>query len=101
VTLVVATCVVCEGGTVDPVYPGNIFPAEPRDPAIYFSSSRRVAGYLPIVVALSDVLEHVPRPVEILQKIRSWLAVDGWLPQPSGAEARSQTFAPPPSFPPQ
>ncbi len=31
------------------------------------------------MVTLSDVLEHVPRPVEILQKIRSWLAVDGWL----------------------
>jgi SAM-dependent methyltransferase len=34
---------------VDPVYPGTIAPAEPRDPALYFSSSRRVAGYLPIV----------------------------------------------------
>jgi SAM-dependent methyltransferase len=31
------------------VYPGTIAPAEPRDPAVYFSSSRRVAGYLPIV----------------------------------------------------
>ena len=48
-TLVTTVCVVCGGGTVDPVYPGTIPPTEPRDPAVYFSSSRRVAGYLPIV----------------------------------------------------
>jgi 2-polyprenyl-3-methyl-5-hydroxy-6-metoxy-1,4-benzoquinol methylase len=39
----------CGEGALDPVYPGTIPPAEPRDPAVYFSSSRRVAGYLPIV----------------------------------------------------
>jgi 2-polyprenyl-3-methyl-5-hydroxy-6-metoxy-1,4-benzoquinol methylase len=31
------------------------------------------------VVTLWDVLEHVPRPVELLERIRSWLALDGWL----------------------
>jgi 2-polyprenyl-3-methyl-5-hydroxy-6-metoxy-1,4-benzoquinol methylase len=49
VTLVPAVCVVCGGSGVDPVYPGTIPPADSRDPAVYFSSSRRVAGYLPIV----------------------------------------------------
>jgi len=49
VSLVTAVCAVCGGGTVNPVYPGTIPPAEPSDPAVYFSSSRRVAGYLPIV----------------------------------------------------
>lgn len=48
-TLVTAVCAVCGGETVDPIYPGTIAPAEPRDPAAYFSSSRRVAGYLSIV----------------------------------------------------
>lgn len=48
-TLVTAVCAVCGGGTVEPIYPGTIPLAEPRDPAVYFSSSRRVAGYLPIV----------------------------------------------------
>lgn len=48
-TLVTAVCAVCGEGTVKPVYPGTIAVAEPRDPALYFSSSRRVAGYLPIV----------------------------------------------------
>jgi 2-polyprenyl-3-methyl-5-hydroxy-6-metoxy-1,4-benzoquinol methylase len=48
-TLVAAICALCGGGAVDPVYPGTIPPAEPRDPALYYSSSRRVAGYLPIV----------------------------------------------------
>lgn len=48
-TLVPAVCVVCGGSGVDPVYPGTIPPEDPRDPAVYFSSSRRVAGYLPIV----------------------------------------------------
>lgn len=48
-TLVPTTCVVCGGGTVDPVYPGTIPAAEPGNPAVCFSSSRRVAGYLPIV----------------------------------------------------
>jgi 2-polyprenyl-3-methyl-5-hydroxy-6-metoxy-1,4-benzoquinol methylase len=197
-TLVAATCVVCGGENVDPLYPGTIAPAELRDPAVYFSSSRLVTGYLPIVrcarcglmmtsprdddatlgriyaeladrsfeqddearsrnvadrlalvgsyrrrpgslldvgcgtglfvcaaqnggweatgvdastravasggqrcsrarfragllpeidfpagsfdvVTLWDVLEHVPRPVETLERIRSWLALDGWL----------------------
>ncbi|MEX2221172.1 MAG: class I SAM-dependent methyltransferase [Candidatus Rokuibacteriota bacterium] len=197
-TLVAAICVVCGGENVDPVYPGTIAPAELRDPAVYFSSSRLVTGYLPVVrcarcgllmtsprdddatlgriyaeladhssevedgarsrtvadrlalvgsyrrlpgrlldvgcgtgvfvcaaqdggweatgvdasawavamggqrcprarfragllseidfpagsfdvVTLWDVLEHVPRPVETLEKIRSWLALDGWL----------------------
>jgi len=31
------------------------------------------------VVTLWNVLEHVPRPVETLERIRSWLALDGWL----------------------
>jgi 2-polyprenyl-3-methyl-5-hydroxy-6-metoxy-1,4-benzoquinol methylase len=198
VTLVAAVCAVCGEGSLEPVYPGTISPVGPRDPAIYFSACRRVAGYLPIVrcarcglmmtsprdddatlgriytdlaqpsfeqedaprrrsvadrlalleicrrppgnlldvgcgtglfvcaaqnagwaatgvdasawavangrqrcpgarfrvgllpdvdfppgsfdvVTLWDVLEHVPRPVELLERIRSWLALDGWL----------------------
>lgn len=48
-TLVPAVCAVCGEGPVEPVYRGTIDPAEARDPAAYFSSSRCVAGYLPIV----------------------------------------------------
>jgi len=49
VTLVPAVCAVCDEDIVEPVYRGTIDPTEAADPAAYFSSSRRVAGYLPIV----------------------------------------------------
>jgi hypothetical protein len=45
-TLVAATCVVCGGETLAPVYAGTI---PDGDPAVYSSASRRVAGHLPIV----------------------------------------------------
>jgi SAM-dependent methyltransferase len=48
-TLVAASCAVCGGSAVEPVYPGTIAANRPADPARYFSSSRTVAGYLPIV----------------------------------------------------
>jgi SAM-dependent methyltransferase len=48
VTLVAATCVVCGGETLAPVYAGTISGGESDDPAVYFSASRRVAGHLPI-----------------------------------------------------
>jgi 2-polyprenyl-3-methyl-5-hydroxy-6-metoxy-1,4-benzoquinol methylase len=66
VTLVTAVCAVCGGGTVNPVYPGTIALAEQRDPAVYFSSSRRVAGYLPIVrCARCGLLMTSPRDDEV------------------------------------
>ena len=64
-TLVTAVCAVCGGGTVDPVYPGTIALADQRDPAVHFSSSRRVAGYLPIVrCARCGLLMTSPRDDE-------------------------------------
>jgi len=65
VTLVTAVCAVCGEGAVDPVYPGTIALADRRDPAVYFSSSRRVAGYLPIVrCARCGLLMTSPRDDE-------------------------------------
>lgn len=65
-TLVTAVCAVCGGGTVSPVYPGTIALAEQRDPAVYFSSSRRVAGYLPIVrCARCGLLMTSPRDDDV------------------------------------
>lgn len=61
-----AVCAVCGGGTVNPVYPGTIVLADQRDPAVYFSSSRRVAGYLPIVrCARCGLLMTSPRDDEV------------------------------------
>jgi SAM-dependent methyltransferase len=48
VTLVVAPCPVCDGARFEPVYAGTIEDAD-ADPDRYFSSSRAVAGHLPIV----------------------------------------------------
>lgn len=74
-TLVTAVCAVCGGGPVDPVYPGTIAPAETRDPAVYFSSSRRVAGYLPIVrCARCGLMMTSPRDDDVtLRRIYSEL----------------------------
>ena len=64
-TLVTAVCAVCGEGTANPVYPGTIALADQRDPAVYFSSSRRVAGYLPIVrCARCGLLMTSPRDDE-------------------------------------
>ena len=65
-TLVTAVCAVCGEGAVDPVYPGTIALADRRDPAVYFSSSRRVAGYLPIVrCARCGLLMTSPRDDDV------------------------------------
>jgi 2-polyprenyl-3-methyl-5-hydroxy-6-metoxy-1,4-benzoquinol methylase len=47
-TLVATPCAVCGGITFDPMFPSTIRDPE-ADPAAYFSSSRRRAGYLTIV----------------------------------------------------
>ena|ERR1700683_1733840 len=47
-TLVAAACAVCGGAAFDAVFPSTISDPE-TDPAAYFSSSRRRAGYLNIV----------------------------------------------------
>jgi len=75
VTLVTAVCAVCGEGTANPVYPGTIALADQRDPAVYFSSSRRVAGYLPIVrCARCGLLMTSPRDDETtLRRIYSEL----------------------------
>lgn len=91
-TLVAAVCVVCGRDTVDPVYPGTIPSAEPRDPAVYFSSSRRVAGYLPIVrCARCGLMMTSPRDDDAtLGRIYADLAARSLEPED---EARSRSVA--------